>query len=114
MTTEVTTLKIVLHIRAGTATIGVEAEGCDAVFHTVPTGELAQVLEHVAPAVAQAREIWQERRQGPAYQAPPPPPTPPRAQQAAPAASTPRGRPAQAKPAPAPAAPAQPTQQRMV
>lgn len=92
-------LRITIRMEVEGATIGVEKTGCDPVFSQVPTWGLAEVLEHVGPAVERAQEVWRERRQGPAYQAPTPPAAAPRAQPAA------RGRGAvrspQAKPQPA-------------
>lgn len=98
-------LRITIRLAPGSVVIGVVQEGCDPIFDTVPTGELAQALAHVESAVTRAREVWQQRRQGPAYQAPAPPPAPPRAQPAR-AAST-RG---QAKPQSKPI----PTQQQLM
>jgi hypothetical protein len=106
--TESGTMKIVLKVGPSSTTIGVEAEGCDPVFDTVPITDLAEALEHVEPAVARARAVWQERRQGPAYQAPTPSLPPPRAQPAQ-AATTPGRVKPNAKPQPT-----QPTQQQLM
>jgi hypothetical protein len=96
-------LKVVLSWKGTKATIGVSAEGCDAVFRSYeePGGgtgaiDLDLLLAEAPHVLGDAIQQWAQGKQRPAYQAPP---TPPRA---APRAATARAVPAPTAPKPQP------------
>ena len=87
-------LRVIITLRDGRGSIGVQRFGCDPYMATMTDAELANALALVPELLAAADGIWQERRQNPKYTrpAPPPrPPAPPRAARTPPAPAAPAG-----------------------
>ena len=93
-------LRVIITLRNGRGSIGLQRFGCDPFLTTTPDTDLANALARVPELLAAAEGIWQERRQNPKYTRPAPPPRPPAAPRAA-------------RAAPAPAAPAGPEQNNL-
>ncbi len=87
--TETTVKNLSIFLRMGEKPfIGVQAEGCDPIVRRVEASSLGEILDQVAPLLAEALEKWAASPRYPAYTPPPPSPAPPR----------PASKPAQAKP----------------
>ncbi len=93
-------LRVIITLRDGRGSIGLQRFGCDPFLTTTPDADLPNALARVPELLAAADGVWQERRQNPKYIRPAPAPRPP---------ATPRA----ARTAPAPAAPAGPTQNNL-
>ena len=73
-------LRVIITLRDGRGSIGLQRFGCDPFLTTTPDADLANALARVPELLAAADGVWQERRQNPKYTRPAPrPPAPPRA-----------------------------------
>lgn len=68
-------LKVVIAVRDGRASVGVQAPDCDPVFTTVE-GDLAAALERVRGLVEEARARWEAAPRYPRCERPLPAPAP--------------------------------------
>ena len=67
-------LKVVLSIRAGRATIGVQRPSADPHIESFDDPDLFGLADQFPAVVARARAIWEEEPRHPAYEKPAPPP----------------------------------------
>ena len=94
-------LKVVIILREGRSSIGVQRAGCDPVLQHLPEAGLANAIARLPEVLAEAGARWREQPRFPVYQRPAPPP--PRRVGAAPAITRLRRGAAQTTPAqPAP------------
>ena len=82
-------LKVVLSIKGGRATIGVQCPSADPHIESFDDPDLFGLADQFPAVVARARARWEEEPMNPAYQRPTPPATRPRGQNSAQEATAP-------------------------
>jgi hypothetical protein len=81
-------LKVVILLREGRGSIGVQRAGCDPFLLPLPDAGLTNAVARLPDALVEADARWREQRQYPKYTRPAPPPrapAPPRAARTPPA-----------------------------
>jgi hypothetical protein len=70
-------LKIVITLKDGRGSIGVQRAGCDPFLLPLPDASLANTIARLPDALVEADARWRAQRQYPKYTRPAPPPRPP-------------------------------------